>query len=87
MSGCFWLRRGGRRFMERTEPGRGVRFRQWFQRFGLVTVYVPALMPVPMPLKFLVISAGALRTGSSFLIVILLARIPRPSLVGPLMHL
>ena len=51
--------------MERTEPGRGVRFRQCFQRFGLVTVYVPALMPVPMPLKFLVISAGALRTGSS----------------------
>ena len=71
-------RRGGRRFMERTEPGRGVRFRQWFQRFGLVTVYVPALMPVPMPLKFFVISAGALRTRFlSFLIVILLARIPR----------
>jgi membrane protein YqaA with SNARE-associated domain len=71
-------RRGGRRFMERAEPGRGERFRKWFQRFGLVTVYVPALMPIPMPLKFFVISAGALRTPFLwFLTVILLARAPR----------
>ena len=71
-------RRGGKRFMERTEPGRGERFRKWFQRFGLATVFVPALMPVPMPLKFFVISAGALRTRFvPFLIVILLARLPR----------
>jgi membrane protein YqaA with SNARE-associated domain len=71
-------RRGGRRFMERTEPGRGERFRRWFQRFGLATVFVPALMPVPMPLKFFVICAGALRTRFvTFLIVILLARLPR----------
>jgi membrane protein YqaA with SNARE-associated domain len=71
-------RHGGKRFMERTEPGRGVRFRRWFQRFGLVTVFVPALMPIPMPLKFFVISAGALRTSFlPFLIVILAARIPR----------
>jgi membrane protein YqaA with SNARE-associated domain len=71
-------RRGGRRFMERTEPGRGVRFRRWFQRFGLATVFVPALMPIPMPLKFFVICAGALRTRFvTFLIIILLARFPR----------
>jgi membrane protein YqaA with SNARE-associated domain len=71
-------RRGGRRFMERTEPGRGERFRRWFNRFGLVTVFVPALMPIPMPLKFFVICAGALRTRfTPFLIVILLARFPR----------
>src|SRR6266849_5719792 len=64
--------------MERTEPGRGERFRKWFQRFGLVTVFVPALIPIPMPLKFFVISAGALRTRFlPFLTVILLARLPR----------
>ena len=71
-------RHGGRRFMERTEPGRGERFRTWFNRFGLATVFVPALMPVPMPLKFFVICAGALRTRFvPFLTVILLARFPR----------
>jgi membrane protein YqaA with SNARE-associated domain len=74
----FAARRGGRRFMECTEPGRGERFRRWFQRFGLVTVFVPALMPIPMPLKFFVISAGALRTPLlPFLAVIVLARILR----------
>jgi membrane protein YqaA with SNARE-associated domain len=71
-------RRGGKRCMERTEPGHGERFRRWFQRFGLATVFVPALMPIPMPLKFFVICAGALRTRFvPFLIVILLARFPR----------
>lgn len=71
-------RHGGSRFMERTEPGRGERFRKWFERFGLVTIFVPALIPIPMPLKFFVISAGALRTPFvPFLIVILAARVPR----------
>jgi membrane protein YqaA with SNARE-associated domain len=71
-------RRGGRRFLARTEPGRGRRFRKWFERFGLVTVFVPALMPIPMPLKVFVVCAGALNTSLPlFLIVILLARIPR----------
>jgi len=71
-------RHGGRRFLRRAEPGRLQRFSEWFQRFGLATIFVPALMPVPMPLKFFVISAGALRTRfMPFLLVILLTRILR----------
>jgi len=71
-------RHGGRRFLRRTESGRGQRFLRWFERFGLVTIFVPALMPIPMPLKIFVISAGALHTRFlPFLAVILLARIPR----------
>ena len=71
----LFARRGGRRFLKRAEPGRLQRFSEWFQRFGLATIFVPALMPVPMPLKFFVISAGALRTSFvQFLLVILLAR-------------
>ncbi len=73
-------RRGGRRFLKRAEPGRLQRFSEWFQRFGLATIFVPALMPVPMPLKFFVISAGALHTRFlPFLLVILLARTLRYS--------
>jgi len=54
-------------------PGR---FRKWFQRYGLVTVFVPAVTPVPpLPLKFFVISAGVFRTPlAQFLAVIVLAR-------------
>jgi len=75
----FASRRGGRRFLATTLiPGRPQRFRRWFQRFGLVTVFVPALMPIPMPLKLFVVSAGALHTGYvPFLLVILAARLLR----------
>ena len=44
----------------------------------MVTVFIPALLPIPMPLKLFVISAGALRTSFPvFLMAILLARVPR----------
>ena len=56
-------RRGGKKFLERSaQPGRSQRFRQWFERYGLATVFVPALVPIPMPMKLFVISAGALHT-------------------------
>ena len=77
----FTARRGGRRFLERSaEPGRAQRFRLWFRRFGLVTVFIPALLPVPLPLKLFVISAGALHTSfPAFVTVIVLARVLRYS--------
>jgi membrane protein DedA with SNARE-associated domain len=55
---------------------RGEKFRQWFARYGLLTVFIPAVVPfVPLPLKVFVISAGAIRTPSGrFLAVVLLAR-------------
>jgi membrane protein YqaA with SNARE-associated domain len=71
-------RHGGRRLLERTEHGRAQRFRRWFERFGLVTVFVPALLPIPMPLKIFVICAGTLQSRlASFLVVIFVARVLR----------
>jgi membrane protein YqaA with SNARE-associated domain len=71
--------RGGRRFMNKAAPdGRGAKFRAWFQRYGLVTVFVPALMPIPMPLKLFVISAGVTGTPlAGFVPVVLAARLLR----------
>lgn len=72
-------RRGGRRFMERTEsPGRARTFRLWFHRYGLATVFIPALVPIPLPLKIFVISAGVLHVRLlPFVLVVLAARIFR----------
>jgi membrane protein YqaA with SNARE-associated domain len=72
-------RRGGARFVRRSTDGaRAQRFRRWFERFGLVTVFIPALVPIPMPLKLFVVSAGVLGTRfTTFVLVILAARIPR----------
>ena len=73
-------RKGGEAWLERmTASGRARRFRDWFRRYGLITVFVPAIVPVvPLPMKVFVISAGALGVPTrSFLLVVLAARIPR----------
>jgi membrane protein DedA with SNARE-associated domain len=72
-------RRGGKRFLEHAaKPGRAQRFRFWFERYGLVTVFVPAFIPFPLPLKLFVISAGVMGTRrSAFLAVVILARVLR----------
>lgn len=70
--------RHGRRLFGRraAAPERSTRFEDWFYRYGLLTVFVPAVTPVaPLPLKAFVISAGALRTSfGKFLRTILVAR-------------
>ena len=71
---------GRRLFGKRgSTQGASTRFEAWFQRYGLLTVFVPAATPVaPLPLKVFVISAGALRTRfRRFLGVVLPARLIR----------
>jgi len=74
------LRKGGEKLMgQYTSSGRGQRFKGWFLRYGLVTVFITALLPVPvMPFKVFAACAGALgvRRGR-FLAVLALARLPR----------
>ncbi len=82
--GCvalFLAAHHGRRLYSKGEPlsARGQKFQRWFNRYGLLTVFVPAVTPiVPLPLKVFVISAGALHTRTSrFLVVLVAARIIR----------
>jgi len=74
------LARGGERYLlKMTSSGRGARFRQWVLSYGLVAVFIPALLPVPfLPYKALAGCACAMCVGRTrFLLVILAARIPR----------
>jgi len=77
----FQAARHGRRLIGKSEPapGEGKRFQEWFRRYGLLTVFVPAVVPfVPLPLKVFVISAGAFHVSfRRFLSVIVLARLIR----------
>ena len=77
----FLAVRHGRRLFLKGEPppGRRQRFERWFDRYGMLTVFIPAVTPVlPLPLKVFVVSAAALKTPfSKFLAVILLARVIR----------
>ena len=78
--GCvilFWLaRKGGERFLyRRAKQGKAQALTQWFQRYGLATVFVPALSPVPMPTKLFIICAGASGVRvAPFVLVVLAAR-------------
>ena len=71
--------KGGRKMLKETPPqGRQRRFREWFHRYGLVTVFIPALTPIPLPMKVFVVCAGMLGVRQiEFLGVILLARMLR----------
>ncbi len=77
----FQAARHGRRLLSKSEtpPGKRRRFEDWFDRYGLLTVFIPGVTPVvPLPMKVFVISAGALRTSFvKFLAVVLLARVIR----------
>ena len=56
----------------------GARLHRWFERYGLITVFVPALSPLPMPMKVPVFCAGALQVRLEyFVIVVLSARVIR----------
>jgi membrane protein YqaA with SNARE-associated domain len=75
----FIARRGGEAYFERrAQSPRGIRMKRWFQEYGLLTVFVPALVPIPMPLKLFVIAAGAFQVNPFvFTFVLAAARIPR----------
>jgi membrane protein YqaA with SNARE-associated domain len=72
-------RRGGKMYLEeKLHTGRGKKFRDWFRHYGLVTVFIPALVPIPMPLKAFEICAGALGVSrTAFVLTFVGARIPR----------
>jgi membrane protein YqaA with SNARE-associated domain len=73
-------RKGGEEYHRRhTSSVRGAKLRAWFHEYGLLTVFVPAFVPIiPLPLKVFIISAGALEESPvTFSLVLLAARIPR----------
>ena len=54
-------RTGGEALLDKhTATGRGARFRAWYLRYGLITVFVPAISVFPLPMKVPVFCAGAL---------------------------
>ena len=75
----FLARKGGEAYLARhTLHARGRKLRAWFDEYGLLTIFVPGVVIVPLPLKIFVLSAGALGTNlTRFIVVMLVARLPR----------
>jgi membrane protein DedA with SNARE-associated domain len=75
-------RKGGQAYLDRrTQHGRTARFRRWFHHYGLLTVFIAALVPLPvMPMKIFTLCSGALGTSiPAFVGVLGLARVLRYS--------
>ena len=62
-----------------TSGGRGGKFKAWYRRYGLVTVFISALLPIPvMPFKVFAACAGAMGVKRArYLLVLAAARLPR----------
>jgi membrane protein DedA with SNARE-associated domain len=73
-------KKGGEKLLSKyMSSGRGSRFRAWFLEYGLITVFIPALLPIPvLPFKAFAACAGAMGVKRSrFMLVLAAARIPR----------
>jgi membrane protein YqaA with SNARE-associated domain len=67
-------RKGGELMLSRQlQTPRGARMHRWFERYGMVTVFVPALSPLPLPMKIPVFCAGALEVRWSYFLGVLFA--------------
>ncbi len=72
----FIARKGGDVFLHKQiQSGLGKRLHGWFEQYGLITVFIPAVSPLPMPMKIPVFCAGALQVRYEyFALAILTAR-------------
>jgi len=67
-------RKGGEVLLEKhIATGRGKQLHAWFERYGLITVFIPALSPIPLPMKVPVVCAGALEVRWSYFSAVVLA--------------
>jgi membrane protein YqaA with SNARE-associated domain len=72
-------RKGGEMLLAgHTSHNRGRKLRHWFEQYGLITVFLPAISPIPLPMKIPVFCAGALKVRMvSFIAAVAAARVIR----------
>ncbi|MGA8026828.1 MAG: VTT domain-containing protein [Bryobacteraceae bacterium] len=67
-------RKGGEVLLSKHISSRtGARLHLWFQRYGLITVFIPAISPLPLPMKIPVFCAGALEVRWTYFIAVVLS--------------
>ena len=88
VTGCLLLytvgRKGGSPVLRRKFSERSLmRAERLFERYGVLTVLIPSMLPPPMPFKIFVLSAGVFRLKApEFLTAILIGRTIRYSMWG-----
>jgi membrane protein YqaA with SNARE-associated domain len=86
--GCLLLysvgRKGGSPMLRKRFSQRNIeRAERLFEKYGLLTVLIPSILPPPMPFKIFVLSAGVFRVKTwEFLTAVLIGRTIRYSMWG-----
>jgi membrane protein DedA with SNARE-associated domain len=86
--GCLLLysvgRKGGSPMLRRRFSQQNIeRAEKLFEKYGLLTVLIPSILPPPMPFKIFVLSAGVFRVKTwEFLTAVLIGRTIRYSMWG-----
>ncbi len=71
----FLAKKGGEKFFNRKAGKAGKRIRQWVEKHGFLSVFIPAVLPPPFPFEPFIIAEGVLQAPlKTFVIGVLLGR-------------
>lgn len=88
ITGCLLLytvgRKGGYPMLSRKFSLQAIeRAERLFKKYGLLTVFIPSILPPPMPFKIFVLSAGVFRLRArDFIVAVMIGRTIRYSMWG-----
>jgi membrane protein YqaA with SNARE-associated domain len=79
LAGCIWLyllaKKGGEAYFHRHAAGRAEKVRTWVEQHAFLSVFIPAILPPPLPFKIFVLAEGVFQVPlRTFILAILLGR-------------
>ena len=79
LAGCIWLyllaKKGGEAYFHRHAKGRAEQVKEWVDEHAFLSVFVPAILPPPLPFKIFVLAEGVFQVPlRTFILAILLGR-------------
>lgn len=79
LAGCSWLyllaKKGGEAYFHRHAKGRAGRVKEWVEEHAFLSVFVPAILPPPLPFKIFVLAEGVFQVPlRTFVLAIFLGR-------------
>jgi membrane protein YqaA with SNARE-associated domain len=79
LAGCFWLyvlaKKGGEAFFHSRAGRHAVRARRWVDSNAFLSVFIPAILPPPLPFKVFILAEGVFQVPlRTFVMALLLGR-------------
>jgi membrane protein YqaA with SNARE-associated domain len=79
LAGCIWLyllaKKGGEAYFHRHAAGRAEKVKEWVDEHAFLSVFVPAILPPPLPFKIFVLAEGVFQVPlRTFIFAILFGR-------------